>query len=620
MRARFKRGVTEYRRDAMAARRSFGMTVLFVVVTSCGTNDQADVVAVPDPKLPTLDAAELFEGKLPTFELKLLDTSWAKFRANGYREEYSPAALHFNGKYVGEIAVRVKGQYSIETCYPDGELICDKLSLRLKFDAQDEDRRFFGLKRLSFHALERDVSHLRERLAYNLFREMDIPASRSSWATLVVDGASQGLYAMVEEVDGVFTDDRFDKHGDGDLYKEVWPTSTDPEFYRDGLETNEETADPSKVVAFAQALTESEDAAKRLEVLGKYMDLDALSRYMAVDDAVANWDGVTTFYYDHGGNNHNFFLYADEAGQTPPFVLIPWDMDNTFQAANWRTRAPGWREQVTNCDLVNGVYPPSCDPLLSALLLDQERYTAAANRLLDGPFAKAELDAQIDLHAAFIENAVGKDPFGPSPEAWNADIAELKRNLGLLREQLEVFARGETVRRTGIEPDQMNNFDDVTQLEAELGTSVYAADGVTSQVTVIKDGELSGLRLAFELPESDYGAWVSFALAFPAGEADLSEKTGIRFRAKGKSLPSYARLRVESSASKDPSFAWGWVLSVDGSVETHELRFDDLVWSEEGVEPPTSVEAWLEQASGLSVVLAGEPGKGELELDDVEFF
>lgn len=594
---------------------------LFVGLASgCGSGDEREVVATPDPLLPKLDADDLFDGELPTFELAMVDTTWAEFRATGLNEEYSSAELRFNGRYLGRVAVRVKGQYSIGQCYPDGEIVCDKLTLRLKFDAHDEKLRFFGLKRLSLHNLERDVSHVRERLAYDLYRAMDIPASRSSWAKLVVDGAPQGLYSMVEDVDGVFTDDRFDKHGDGDLYKEVWPTSLDADFYREDIETNEETADANKIVAFARALTEPEVAADRLTVLGQYMDRDALNRYMAVDDAVANWDGVTTFYADHDGHNHNFFLYVDEPDQQPPFTLIPWDMDNTFQAANWRTRAPGWREQAKTCELTNGVYPPSCDPLLSALVLDQERYTAAVNTLLAGPFAKSEMEANIERHVAFIEDAVADDPYGPTVEAWKRDVAEVERNLGLLREQLAIFAKGETVQRVGVDPNRINDYSDVTPLEVELGISVYAAEGVKSEVAIADEGELTGLTLAFDMPDVEGGPWVSFALPFPEGETDLRERTGIRFRAKGTNLPAYASLRVESGASTDPSFAWNWELALNDDADSYELLLDDLFWPQEDRDPPVDVETWLQHANGVSIVLAGQAGKGQLDIDDIEIY
>lgn len=617
--------------DERAGRTAHGISLL--VVTAIGLHacaEESTVTELPDTSLPTRDAEELFDGDIPTFELRMINETWRQFLAAGHEEQYSEADLRYNGAYVGRIAVRVKGQYTIELCYPDEELICDKLSVRLKFDAADENRRFFGLKRLALHSMTRDPSHVRERLAYDLFRAMDVPASRTSWAMLKVNGESRGLFAMVEEIDGVFTDDRFEGHGDGDLYKEVWPTSLSEAYYREGLETNEETADVGKVVEFARALTEPEDAGERLSVLGNYMDRDALARYMAVDDAVSNWDGVTTFYDDHGGHNHNFFLYADEPGESPPFVLIPWDMDNTFQAANWRNSAPGWRDPVKDCDeLQSGLHPASCDPLLSALVLDQERYAAAVNELLAGPLEEERVFEQIDEHARLIEEFIAADRFGPSVEAWKKDVAEVKRNIPLLRERLEVFARGETVRRVGVEPQQVNDFDEVTPLEVELGISVYAAEGVVGRVMLGErenpsdagaSAELSGLRLSFDIPTAEGGPWISFLFPFPNGDEDLRERRGVRFRASINAPTPYARLRIESSASEDTSNAWGWDLALSERVATYELSLDDLTWSQPDTEPPQSTAEWLARANGIAFVLAGAKAKGELHVDDVEFY
>lgn len=55
---------------------------------------------------------------------------------------------------------------------------CTKLSYKLKFNHVDPDARFFGLKMLQLHAASSDVSKMRERLSYGLFREMGVPAPR----------------------------------------------------------------------------------------------------------------------------------------------------------------------------------------------------------------------------------------------------------------------------------------------------------------------------------------------------------------------------------------------------------------------------------------------------------
>ena len=87
---------------------------------------------------------------------------------------------------------------------PDGPK-AGKCSLKLGFDEVDANLRFYGLKKLNFHAMNNDLSRLRERLAYFLFRRFGVPAPRAVHATLTVNGESLGLYALVEEIDSRFT-------------------------------------------------------------------------------------------------------------------------------------------------------------------------------------------------------------------------------------------------------------------------------------------------------------------------------------------------------------------------------------------------------------------------------
>src|SRR5690606_31187098 len=93
------------------------------------------------------------------------------------------------------------------------------------------------------------------------------------------------------------TANRWPDAPDGNLYKEVWPTETQRGAALDALDTNEEVGDVSAFTAFAEALVAADPADARA-TLGSYMDLDYLARYMAVDDATANYDGVTYFWTD----------------------------------------------------------------------------------------------------------------------------------------------------------------------------------------------------------------------------------------------------------------------------------------------------------------------------------
>ena len=45
---------------------------------------------------------------------------------------------------------------------------------------------------------------------------------------LVINGENIGLYAMVEQIDQAFVEDRFGDQASGILSKEVWPVHRDP--------------------------------------------------------------------------------------------------------------------------------------------------------------------------------------------------------------------------------------------------------------------------------------------------------------------------------------------------------------------------------------------------------
>src|SRR5262245_8087572 len=234
-----------------------------------------------------------------------------------------------------------------ENCFDeDGAQICPKLSMKLKFDEADPEQRLHGLKRLNFHSMLNDPSELHDRLAYRMFREMGIAAPRAAHARLVINGEYRGLFSLLEEIDGRFTDSRFSP-GDGNLYKGCWPDTVDPNAYQDCLETNEDVADHSGIVAFATALSDAAPEALP-SVVANYADTEQLLTYLAVDHTLNNWDGVTGFYcFGEPCESFNYYLYQQE--DQARFTLIPWDLDQTFALSTQFDGVPGPLEIPADC-------------------------------------------------------------------------------------------------------------------------------------------------------------------------------------------------------------------------------------------------------------------------------
>lgn len=395
------------------------------------------------------DAALIFdESTIRTYELEVAPADWEWLNANATLEEYVPATLHFDGETYPDIAIRYKGGYgSLYSCFDsDGNRTCDKLSIKLAFDEFDPEGRFFGLKKLNFHSMEADPSKMHDAIVYQLFRDQEVPAPRTAYARVIVNGELIGLYAVVEQIDGRFTRARFPDGGEGNLYKEVWPQHTTEQPYLDALETNQdEMPSADKMVRFAQALAAGGEAGFA-GVIESWMDGDQLMRTMAVARLVDSWDDIVAWYCVSGQPcfNHNYYWYESTAEDR--VWLIPWDVDHTFEEPSpIRTYfgMPDWDAIDADCtpvDLFLGVQgrAPACDPFLRGMATQMwDRYAAASQALLDGDFAEVAMGARIDQLHALIADAVAEDPNGPTVSDWETGVSDLRAAVTAKRAWIE---------------------------------------------------------------------------------------------------------------------------------------------------------------------------------------
>jgi spore coat protein H len=407
-----------------------------------------------DGALPSdspLPGDDLFARSLLEVRLTIADADLLQLEEHGDLEQYVPARVTLQSPgapplELADIGVRHKGNYTLHHCWDDFDGVrshdaeCEKLSFKLKFDEYAADARFDGLKRLNLHASSGDPSKLRELIAYQTFRDFGVEAPRALPARVFVNGELKGLFIAVEEIDGRFTAAHFPQAPDGNLYKEIWPNAAavDQDFIA-ALNTNEDTPDVSDLRAFAAAVARGADAAFDTE-LQPFIDTDALLRYIAVDRALRNWDGIMAFYSPL--TPHNFYWYHDD-GPEPRFHLIPWDMDGTFWAFDpymhpqqWVTAPPipDFNARPANCEPrviweIDGsehAVPPRCDSLLDGLALNHwPRLTELGRQLLEGPFALARLEALASEWEGRLAPLVAEDP-ALDPVEWQGAIAEFR--------------------------------------------------------------------------------------------------------------------------------------------------------------------------------------------------
>jgi len=460
------------------------------------------------------DAEELFfQNKVPVFRLSLPDERFEQLEKDALLEEYVDAQLEYEGVTIGEVGLRYKGSYgSLENCFDDdGRRICDKLSMKIKFNEVDKDLRFYGLKKLNFHSMKQDRSKIADKISYKVFRDAGIAAPRSSWARLEVNGESLGLFALVEQIDGRFTKDRFEE-GDGDLYKEAWPKRTDTSYYDKFIKTNEDEATHDKITRFAQAM-ENAAPEDRLEILDEWTSLDAMYTFMAAQDAVAQWDGVTAWYCHNGDmdhcSNHNFYIYSQET--TDHFTWIPWDMDSTMIPTTAMDHVPHWTVTDVDCnqgyDVWDGgatVRAPDCDPILAGLASDMGQYSKAVDALLVDAFDIEKIASDIDTYVEFIRDEVESDQYGGSFDDWLRAVERVKEGLPVLKLRLESHRNGDSGLNhspLGLVSDTTNTFEAVSDLAVAFGVITYANEETSFEVSANRSGPLSGavdIRLDFD--------------------------------------------------------------------------------------------------------------------------
>ena len=608
-----------------------------------------DAPAAVDPRLPAEqygdDASWVFdEDAVREYQLTLEPEQWDALRASALDERYFPAQLSVDGAPFGVVGLRFKGSRgTLGRCADaSGNLRCPKLSMKLAFDEYSDARRFFGLKRLNFNSMLSDATELHERLAYELFREMGVVAPRAVHARLEVNGEALGVFSLVEQIDGRFTDDRFGgaSGGDGNLYKEQWPVTNSRAILDRTLETNEEAPDHRLMIQFHDELVTASPEALH-DIVARYMDTDELLALLAVDRVITNWDGFSSFYCRGGGcYNHNYYFYQHE--REDRFSVIPWDLDNTFRLWTPFEPVPSPLARPEDCSPRYPVFgaiaamAPSCDRILHVVAhLDRERYRDTLSRLLAGPFDFARLDAWLDARIAQLSPYVAKDENGPSLSSFRVAVESLRADLRYLAERAVAEQDGARLPYLRLALDGMNDFEATTPLGLQLGSDRQTAGGSrvipTIEDTDALDGERD-LALAFEFPSSRAEErWARLRLLLDGDIADLNRKTGVRL-VLASDAPRDVRIGIDSAlyALYQSRAVYGWDVTLDGSQQTIELSFAEAAYPGWGVDALTLGEA-LSQATALLIEPrvderrdrghggADATDRGRIRIDRIEF-
>jgi hypothetical protein len=198
-----------------------------------------------------------------------------------------------------------------------------KAAFKLKFAKKD---RFLGLKKLTLNNMVQDASMIHETLGYELLRAAGVPAPRTGFAYVTVNGKGYGLYLDLEPYDDVSLARLFPTTQhlyEADAYGvDVRPGEAGTYEIDEGDE--DDRADLEALVTAADAT-----GGDWSEGMAATADLGEMTRMWAGEQYLGHWDGYSV--RDSRYQPNNYYLHSDEAGR---FSMLPSGIDQAFHEAH----------------------------------------------------------------------------------------------------------------------------------------------------------------------------------------------------------------------------------------------------------------------------------------------
>lgn len=348
---------------------------------------------------PTDDPVALFYDRrtLSDIRLWISDASWDALTREPYEEV--PASLAIGPAFYRTVGVHLKGRWG---SFRD---LNGKAGFTIDLDAY-EPNQFRGLKKLTLNNMVQDPSYTHEVLTYTLYREMGVPASRTGWANLTVNGELFGLYLNVETVDPVMLS-RWFTDASGPMWEGSYGADVDGNV--DALEYDDgpPLEDKTPLYALRDALdlhpTATTEGIVAIEAL---VDLDEFLTMMAVEAVTFHWDGYTT--------RNNYHMYLDPSSGR--FSYMPWGTDQTWVDA-WYGPYDAQGRLFQWC-MTGEACRARYDATLrataqKAIDLDLESTLTQLDRWLDGVVGtdvRAERSSERDLYVEATRNTINSYP------------------------------------------------------------------------------------------------------------------------------------------------------------------------------------------------------------------
>ncbi len=453
-------------------------------------------------------ASEIDKTTILTVSISADPDKWQAMLDNAEAEEYISADITINGTTIENVGIRPKGNSSLSSIARDETT--DRYSFKVKFDEYVDEQTWLGLDKLVLNNNYSDATSMKEYLSYDIMNYIGVDTPLYSYADMAVNGESWGFYLAIEDIDSGYL--ARVKDDEGELYKpesmdmggnigqnmdgnrpnrpdnapaadnadgaeqtrpnNQWPGQGGMGMGRNSggvslVYTDDNESSYSAIFDNAETKTDEEDHQRVIEALKnlnsgteleKYVDVDAVLRYLAAHTIVVNLDSYS------GSMGHNYYLYEND-GQ---ISILPWDYNMAFGGFQ-----SGNASSVVNFPIDTPVSGVSMEdrPLISKPLEVPEyleTYHKYLQEIMDGYFADGKFEQTVDRLDAMISDYIQNDPTAfYTYEEYQAAVAELKE-LGTLRGESVQGQLDRTIPSTtagqSAEPDKLIDASSVDML------------------------------------------------------------------------------------------------------------------------------------------------------------
>ncbi len=280
------------------------------------SGDSQDWESIPDnPKAPDPSEWIFSDEEVHLVEIELSDEAFTSLIIDPL--VYVEGSISFAGQRFESVGVRLKGRVG---SFRD---LSGKASFKIDMNRYVEGQELDGLEKLTFNNTVVDCSFTKERMAFRVFRALGIPASRTGYVYITVNGVDYGLYPHIESVDDAFLERNYDDPS-GNLYEaeyieDGWYMPDFDQAHHDQLNLEEGTdVGRADVYAVTAALDTYGNTSSFYEEVGEVVDWLHHMATMAAEQYAGQNDGYSL-------NENNYYAYFEP--QSGLMQLISWDMD-----------------------------------------------------------------------------------------------------------------------------------------------------------------------------------------------------------------------------------------------------------------------------------------------------